>query len=88
MQAFRILYYGDIKIDHNGVLVAANEYTLERLIRTGVDFLMRDIGRYINEIARARFADIFQCVAPAHSGFTADNINNAFQCAVMMHACF
>ena len=43
VQAFRILYYGDIKIDHNGVLVAANEYTLERLIRTGVDFLMRDI---------------------------------------------
>src|SRR5262249_17365084 len=55
--------------------------------RTGVDFLMRHVGRDENKIARICLGGKFQPLAPAHAGLAAHHINDAFQVAVVVRPC-
>ena len=41
----------DIQIHYNGILAAPYNHGLTRNIWAGIDFLMRDVGRHVNEIA-------------------------------------
>jgi len=41
----------DIQIHYNGILPASHNYGLTRNIWAGIDFLMWDVGRHVNEIA-------------------------------------
>ena len=41
----------DIQIDDNGILSAPDDHGFTRDVWAGVDFLMRDVRRNINEIA-------------------------------------
>ena len=47
---------------------------------------MGDIGRHVDEIARAGLGDEFEPVAPAHPGAPADHIDDALHRPVMVRA--
>ena len=48
---FRLFDRFDLQVHDDGFVVAANQNAFQRLIRAGVDFLMRDIGRDEDEVA-------------------------------------
>ena len=50
---FRLLYRWQIKIHHDGFLVAPDYDAQKRFIRIGVNLLMGYKGRYVNKIPRA-----------------------------------
>ena len=74
----------DIQIHDNRILPASDHHGLTRYIYPGIDFLMRDVGRNINEIARAGFVAELQPIAPAHPGPTSDDVYNSLQFAMMV----
>lgn len=78
----------NVEINHDGFLVAAHEDADERLLWVGVDFLMRRVGRHVDEIAGLGFGDILELIAPAHAGASAEHIDDAFERAVVMGAGF
>ena len=82
----RLLHWFDIQIYDHGFVVAADEHALESFVARSVDFLMRDVGRHIDEVAGSGFSDVFEMIAPAHAGAAADDIDDAFERAVMMSA--
>ena len=53
----RRLDRGYIQVNDDRLLVAAHDHAGERLIRVGVDFLVRHVGRHKNKISRARLGD-------------------------------
>lgn len=74
----------EIEIDDDWVLTAAHDYGFTRLVGECVDLLVRDIGWNVDEVARSGFAAELQVVPPAHPRFTADNVEDRFEFAVMM----
>src|SRR6516164_8184667 len=74
----------NIKIDRDSFATAAHQDAFQDLISTGVDFLMRHVGRNKNEIARIGFGGKFQSLAPAHACLAAHHINDAFQMAMVV----
>ena len=83
---FRLLHRFDVEIDDDGFLVAAHEDAFERLVGAGVDLLMRHVRRDEDEIARPCLGEEFEMVAPAHAGAPLDDVDDAFERAVMMRA--
>jgi hypothetical protein len=55
---------------------------------TSVEFLVRDVGRNVDEIAGAGFVDEFETVAPTETGAAAYDINDGFEFAVVVRAGF
>ena len=49
-----------------------------------VDFLVGDVRRYVDEVAGFRFRDVFEGVSPSHSSLPADDVDDAFEVAVVM----
>src|SRR5215469_7343969 len=47
---------------------------------------MRHVGRNKNKIARIRLSGKLQAFAPAHAGLAADNVNDAFQMAMVVRS--
>jgi len=84
MHFFRLLDHGNVEVDDHGRLATAYEHAEERLGVADVDFLVRDIGRDVNEIARTGFGDEFERVAPAHAGVAADDVKDALDRAVVV----
>src|SRR5713101_8405843 len=76
----------DIKIDNHRFLPRAHEHTFKRLIATGIDLLVRHVGRDIDKISGSSFRRILEPLAPAHAGPALDHEDDAFQVAVMMRA--
>src|SRR5205807_862441 len=58
----------------------------DRLAGAGIHFLMRNIGRHIDKIAGAGFVDELEMVAPAHPRASADDIEHAFELAMVLRA--
>ena len=79
-----LLHRLNIKIDRDSFAIAAHQDAFQDLISTGVDFLMRHVGRNKNEIARIGFGGKFQSLAPAHACLAAHHINDAFQMAMVV----
>ena len=77
-----------IQIDHYRILSAADNDGFTRLIRTCIDFLMRHIGRNVNEIAGSGFIAELETLSPAHSGSSPHDIEHGFQFAMMMRPGF
>jgi hypothetical protein len=50
----------DIEVHDHRLAVASHENALEGLVRGGVDLLVRDEGRNIDEIARTSFRGVLQ----------------------------
>src|SRR5882757_6862777 len=82
----RFLNRLDIEIDHNGLVVAAHKDAFERLVRIGVDFLVRHVGRHENEIAGPGLGDEFEPFSPAHARAPTQHIDDAFERAMVMRA--
>jgi hypothetical protein len=45
----------DFQVHHDRILPTSHYHGLTRYIHAGVDFLMRDVGRYINEVSGVGF---------------------------------
>ena len=83
---FRLLDHGDVQVDDHRLLIAPHQHAFQRLVGAGVDFLVRDEGRDVDEVAGSRLGGEFQRVAPAHPGAAAHHIDHAFQLAMMVRA--
>ena len=76
----------DVEIDNNRLLPAPDHDCFARLIRKGIDFLMRNERRDIDEVTRPGFTAKFEVLTPSHSGPASDDIKYSFKFAVMMRA--
>src|SRR5678815_1683065 len=83
---FRFFDYGNVEIHDHRLLTAAHEHAREWLVLVGVDFLVRDIGRYVNEIAGSGLGDELETIAPAHARASAHHVDHAFDRAVVVRA--
>src|SRR5580704_12397510 len=80
----RIFRARNIQVDDDRLLTAAYDHGLYRLIFAGVQFLMRHVGRDVDEVSRTRFIDELQVISPTKTGSAADYVDHRFQFAVMM----
>jgi hypothetical protein len=78
----------DIQIDDDGILTAADEDATENFGLARVALLMGHERRNENEIAGPRLRDKLQLLAPAHTRPAVDDVDNAFQLAMMVRAGF
>src|SRR5215472_5643656 len=66
--ALRFLHRLDIEVDDHGFLAAAHEDAFQWFGGPCVYFLVRNVGRNIDEVARAGFGDVLQPLPPPHAG--------------------
>lgn len=78
----------DIQIHYNRLLPASHDHGLTWHIRAGIDFLVRDVGRNVDEISGVGLIAELQPIAPAHTRTTSDNVNHRLQLAMMVGASF
>ena len=76
----------DVEIHHYRLLSAANNHALERLRITGVDFLVRNEGRHVDEITWISFRHELEAIAPAHPSFALQDVNDAFHVPVVVRS--
>ena len=79
---------GNIEVDDDGFLAAADYDGFDGLVGAGVELLVRDVGRHVDKITGAGFVYEFEVVAPAKAGAAADNVDDGFEFAVMVRAGF
>ena len=84
----RRLHRRDSQVYDDGFLIAAHDHAGQRLAGTGVDFLMRDERRHEDKIPRTGLREKLQSLSPAHPRSAADDIDDAFQFAVMVRRGF
>jgi hypothetical protein len=84
----RRLCGSDVQVHDDGVLPAPNQNAAEGLVSAGIDLLMGDERRHVDEISRSRLRQKLQAITPAHPGAAADDVDDAFEVAVMMGARF
>ena len=77
---------GDVEVDDDGFLAAADDYGLDGLIFCGVKFLVRHVGWNINEITGAGLVDKFQVISPAEACASANNVDYRFKFSVVMRS--
>ena len=58
---------GDVEVHDDRLLAAAHQHARQRLVVARVDLLVRHVRRHVDEVARARFGDELELVAPAHA---------------------
>ena len=83
MDGLRLFDGSDVQVHHHWVLAAAHEHALQQLIR-GVDFLMRDVRRDVDEVPWASFCQKLQAFAPAHAGLSLDDVNDRLKPTVVV----
>ena len=76
----------EIEIDNDGVLTAPHDDGFTGLVWERVDFLVRNVGRNVDEVPRSGFAAEFQVVSPPHPGFAPHDIEDGLVLAVMMRS--
>src|SRR5208282_1527490 len=74
----------DIQIHHNGLLTAAHDHGLDRLVLASVQLLMRNVRRYVNEISRTRFIDELKMIAPTKTRAATHHVDHGFEFPMMM----
>src|SRR6185369_1957166 len=83
---FRRLDGRNVEIDYDWFLPASHEHAFERLIGAGVDLLMRNKRRHVDEVAGSGFSGEFQSIAPPHAGLAFYDVDYTFEFAVMMRS--
>jgi hypothetical protein len=76
----------DIQIDYDGFLAAADDHGFYRFVLAGVEFLMRNVGRDVDEVSRTGFVDKFEVISPAKARAAADHVDYGFEFTVVMRA--
>ena len=85
--AFAVIYRLrtlDVQIHHHGFLPASDHNRFTRHIQAGVNFLMRDVGRNVNEVSRVCLIAEFQAITPSHAGTTSHDVDHRLQFAMMV----
>jgi XTP/dITP diphosphohydrolase len=80
----RRLRAADIQIHHNRLLPAADHHALHRAVGISVDFLVRNVGRNVDEVARPGLVGKLKLLSPAESRAAFHYIKDSFQVAVMV----
>src|ERR1700730_14050379 len=81
-----LLHGFNVEVDNNCLLVAAHNHAFQRLLRQRIYFLMRHVGRNINEVARPGLRGVFQMFAPTHAGAPGYDVNNALERSMMVRS--
>jgi eukaryotic-like serine/threonine-protein kinase len=79
-----ILRARNIQIDDNRLLAAAHDYGLDRLVFARIQFLMRNVGRYVNKVSRSCLVNELQMVSPTKARSPAHDVDHGFQFSVVM----
>src|ERR1700757_5120531 len=82
--SFGLLHGFNVEVDNNCLLVTTHNHAFQRLLRQSVYFLMRHIGRNVNEVARPSLGGVFQMFAPTHSSAPVYDVNNALERSMMV----
>src|SRR3984885_13035672 len=72
------------EVVHQPGLPAARQNTVKLQVLAGIDLLVRNIGRHVDEIAGPGLGDEFEPISPAHACDAGNDIDHALQVAVMM----
>jgi len=74
----------NVEVDDDRFLPASHEDAFERLIGAGVDLLVRNVRRDVDEVAGSGFSGELEMIAPTQTRFAFDDVDDAFKLAVMM----
>jgi hypothetical protein len=80
------LYGRDVEVDDDRFLPASHKDAFERLIGAGVDLLVRNVRRDVNEVAGAGFSGELEMIAPSHASAAFDHVDDAFKLAVVVRS--
>jgi hypothetical protein len=64
----------DFQVDYDGFLSAPNDHRFYRLVAARIHFLVRDIRRNIDEIARTGLINEFEAVTPSKARSATDDV--------------
>ncbi len=78
----------NIEVDHDRFLATADDDGFDGHVAISVEFLVRDVGRHVDKIARSSLIDKFEVIAPTEPGSAFDNIEDGFEFAVVMRSGF
>ena len=81
---FRLLNHRYLEIHHDGFLTTAAQHARQRFVLGRVDFLVWHVGRNVDEIAGPSLGHELKILAPSHARLATDNINDAFNGAVVV----
>src|ERR1700674_593462 len=74
----------DGEVDDDGLLSAAQHPRFDGLVAAGVELLVRNVGRDVDEIAGPGFVHKFEMLAPAEPCAAANDVKHGLQLAVMV----
>lgn len=74
------------QVDGHGLGVAAHEDAFEDLVGTGVDLLVRHVGRHVYEVAGAGLGGELELLAPAHARAALEDVDDGLEVAVVVRA--
>ena len=75
---------GQVEVDDDRLLVAADDDARQRCVGTGVDLLVRHVRRDVDEVAGPGFRGEFEMVAPPHPGASRNHIDHALEVSVVV----
>lgn len=78
----------DVQIHDHGILSASDYHCFTRHICAGIDLLMWDVGRNVNEIAGVSLIAELQALSPTHARATSDDEDHCLQLAMMVGTSF
>jgi hypothetical protein len=82
--SLRLLDRLNVKVDNDWLLVAPHQNAFQRRVAVRIDLLVRYVRRDIDEVAWSSFGQVLQPFAPAHTSLAANDIDDAFDMAVMV----
>ena len=80
----RIFGTGNIQIDDDRFLPASDDDGFDGFVGAGVEFLVGNVRRNVDEIAWAGFVHEFEVISPAEAGAAANDINYGFEFAMVV----
>src|SRR6202050_739245 len=83
-----LLHRFNVEVDNNCFLVATDNHALQRVLRQSIYFLMRHVGRDINEVSRPSLRGGFQMFAPLDAVAPANDVHNALERSMMVRSGF
>jgi hypothetical protein len=80
------LWTGDIEVHYDRFLATPHNDGFDRDICACVELLMRDVWRYVDEVARPGLVNKFQLIPPSKPCPSANDVNYSLQFSVMVGA--
>jgi len=77
---------GDIEVNDDRLLAAADDYGFYGLCSIGIQFLMGYVRRHIDKVARSGILCKFQMITPSEAGAAFDDIEHGFHFAMVVCA--